>query len=526
MSTPRPAWLRRNLETYVGNAVAVRDYRAQLRGFRAPILWGVYMAVMVLLAVLNYSNIATGREVSVTQAQSELQGFYFTMMAFLGVTVILVAPGLTATAVVSERMRRSLDLVFSSPVEPKYYLVGKIVSSYRYSWMLLVLSLPITATCVVLGGATWQDVVIAYILLSLIGLILTAVSLLISATATKVVSAVIQSYAVAILYFIGSAVFAGAGAMSFRTGGSFEAPFTVCLNPTSVTFVPGSYTVIGGHNVPNWILVLLLALAFTKLCVLTAATSLCPVDGGEVRSLRFHSILYMAIVALIGVLVGQGLGSFAGIFAGGGPVSSTALGDSIAIAFAWSAFLVGLFASNVSCYGTDLGRRFLNDGWCSWKGIWRGTPSGGLPFLALLWAALVLFFWAWTAALGLPAPDEGFAAVAVWALGLFVGLWGLARFTSRFGVTVSTSRLLWGVAVVLVTAVPPVVLSVMTFRLPTDKGLTLWKLYPLFPLLSTPESSTWVAAGVLAALGTVLAILGDVLRRKTPRVPPIVTRHG
>lgn len=525
MSTPRPAWLRRNFETYVGNAVAVRDYRAQLRGFRAPILWGVYLAVMVLMAVFNYSAIATGREVSVTQAQQELQGFYYTMMAFLGVMVMLVAPGLTATAVVAERQRRSLDLVFSSPVEPKYYLVGKIVSSYRYSWMLLVLSLPITATCVVLGGATWQDVVVAYILLSLIGLILTAVSLLISATATKVVSAVIQSYAVSVLYFVASAIFASAGAMGFRTGGSFEAPFTVCLNPTGVAFVPGSYTMIAGHGVPNWVLVLVLALAFTKLCVLTASTTLCPVDSGEVRSLRVHTIVYMGVVALFGVLVGQGLGSFSGMF-GGAPVSATAQSDAIAISLGWSAFLVGMFASNVSCFGSDLGRRFLNDGMVSWRGIWRGTPSGGLPLLVMLWAALVLAYWAWAAALGAPALGGEFVAVAAWSLGLLVGLWGLARLTSRFGVTVSTSRLLWGVAVVLGTVVPPVVLSVLTYRLPTDKGWTLWKLYPLLPLLTGPESSTWIAAGALALCGVVLAILGDVGRRKTSSAPPIVTRHG
>ncbi|MCW5942017.1 MAG: hypothetical protein KIS66_07280 [Fimbriimonadaceae bacterium] len=526
MSVPRPGWIRRNVETYVGNAVAVRDYRAQLRGFRAPILWGVYLAVMILLAVLNYTNIETGREISVTRAQGQLQGFYYTMMGFLGTTVVLVAPGLTATAVVSERIRRSLDLVFSSPVEPKYFLVGKIVASYRYSWMLLVLSLPITATCVVLGGATWQDVIVGYILLSLIGLILTSVSLLISATAAKVVSAVIQSYAIAVLYFIGTAVFASTGAMAFVPGGgSREAPFTVCLNPAAVAFVPGTYTVIAGTNVPNWIIVLVLALAFTKLCVLSAAATLSPLDSGETRSLRLHGLLYMAILAMFGSMVGQGLSGFAGMI-GATPAAASSVGDAVSLALGWCALFLSLFVAHLACYGPDQGRRYQDDGWFSWRGVWRGSPSGALPYLAMLWGALVLAFWAWMAVLALPLPDAGFAAYAAWSLGLLLAYWGLARLASRLAVTVGSARLMWSAAVVLLTFLPPVVISTMTYDPPSAVGHSMWKLYPLWPLLAGPQPDTWIAAIELAVFGIVFAVAACWIPRRGSRVPPRVANHG
>jgi len=51
-----------------------------------------------------------------------------------------------------ERQHGPWILVFSAPVAPRYYLVGKTIAVYRYIWMLLILSLPVTAACVVLGG--------------------------------------------------------------------------------------------------------------------------------------------------------------------------------------------------------------------------------------------------------------------------------------------------------------------------------------------------------------------------------------
>src|ERR1044072_9677517 len=112
---------------------------------------------------------------SMTDAQHPLKGFYNKIIYLLSTVMWLVAPALTATAIVSERQRKSLDLVFSAPVSPKYYLVGKMLSSYRYVWMLLVLSLPVTAACVVLGGAVWSEGLAAYGLLSLPGVIYTAI---------------------------------------------------------------------------------------------------------------------------------------------------------------------------------------------------------------------------------------------------------------------------------------------------------------------------------------------------------------
>jgi hypothetical protein len=148
----------------MGNASSMRDFRVQLRGSRSVLLFGAYLLSLITIALLVYSSaIRNGTSVSIVEAQSSLQSFYATVIGLLGGMICLVTPALCATSILTERQRKSLDLVFSAPVSPKYYLVGKMLSSYRYIWMLLVLSLPVTAACVVLGGATWRDVLLGYL---------------------------------------------------------------------------------------------------------------------------------------------------------------------------------------------------------------------------------------------------------------------------------------------------------------------------------------------------------------------------
>src|SRR5688500_14766550 len=189
------AWVQENARVYIGNATAKRDYRAQLRGTRAIWLWAAYLLILIFIAGVTYSGIVNDAVPQpVAELQFQLQTFYETMMRFLGLMVVLIAPALTATAIVSERQMKSLDLVFTSPMTLKHLLVGKMISSYRYVWMLLILALPVTAVSVVMGGATWMDVLAAYVLLSSCALIVTSIGLLMSAVCATLVSAVLWTY--------------------------------------------------------------------------------------------------------------------------------------------------------------------------------------------------------------------------------------------------------------------------------------------------------------------------------------------
>ena len=56
-------WIRETRRTYQGNAAAVRDFRVQLRGSRSALLFGVYLFVLIGVAMIVYTNTARGSPV-------------------------------------------------------------------------------------------------------------------------------------------------------------------------------------------------------------------------------------------------------------------------------------------------------------------------------------------------------------------------------------------------------------------------------------------------------------------------------
>ena len=109
-------WIRSNLACYFSNAATVRDFRVQLRGNRAILLWSFYLLVLIGFTMMVYSGTSDVSSTSIVDAQRRLREFYQSIMILLAVMVNLITPALTAGAIVMERQRRSLDLVISAPV--------------------------------------------------------------------------------------------------------------------------------------------------------------------------------------------------------------------------------------------------------------------------------------------------------------------------------------------------------------------------------------------------------------------------
>lgn len=496
-------WLVRNKEAYLGNASTVRDFRSQLRGNRPLLLWGAYLFILIGFGTLFYAVTSSQGSMSVSSLQRELQGFYSAIMNMLGLMVAIVAPALTATSIVSERQKRSLDLIFSAPVSTKYYLVGKMIGSYRYTWMLLVLSLPVTSVCVVLGGASWSDVLTAYANLSFIGIILTSIALALSTVATKPVSAIVWSYFAT--FFVVILSWAVGSAISFtgmRTGR--EIPFLVALSPFNQLSAAGTYTQVAGYQVPNFVLAGLAALLVSRLMLLGAASVLSPFGALETRSLRVHGLIYMFGATL---LLGEAVGP-----------------SSITVLYTWLTLPMIAFIPIVTCFGWDLEKKFWPDGWFSMRGAIVGTPAGGLPYtLALVLCAFAgaqigvgLGSSQWLPSFGLQV------AYLVWALGLWSFVWAIGRGCSSLYNGVKTARTLQAVFYLVYLTVPAATVSIVV-AFTSQPGIgdfkALWWLIPLYPLgLPMSEGALGAAAwGVLMLLAAVFIGIKAEGRAQNPK---------
>lgn len=502
-------WVNENVGVYFRNATAVRDYRVQLRGSRAVILWAIYLLVLITFGMLTYAQAASRQQMSVVEAQQSLQNFYEQIMYLLGTMVLLIAPALTATAIVSERQRKSLDLVFSSPVSPKYYLVGKMISSYRYIWMLLVLSLPVTAACVVLGGASWSEVLASYGLLSLHGLIVTAIALLFSTLAQKPVGAIVWSYLGVTGYGILGSMIAAMG-MNIPFIGSTrninEVPFTICLSPYFVVHAASTYTEILGTRVPNWAIMAVFTVLIVKLVLAGAGSAISSFGSRETKSLRVHGIVYSYLLSLgMAATMGAPFSLVGSAVTPGSPSGVTNFDQMFGRLFISLVLPVFLFLPFISCFGTDLEKKYWPDGVFSLRRMLTGAPSGGLAYsltLVLAIAGGVITYSYWLPGLLTPA----FLAYVFFALCLVFASWTFGRFTSAMNNGLRYARTLQFTFFVLLMGLPLPFLSIAD---PFGFGGTqtsIWDVYVLRPLVSSGDRS-----GMALAFGTILLAVGFII---------------
>jgi len=515
-------WMRSNAAVYLDNASSRRDYRAQLRGNRAIILWTVYLLLLIGLGMLNYSASSSRGQVSVVDAQRTLQDFYQTVMAILGAMVILVAPALAATTIVVERERKSLDLVFSAPVKPKSLLVGKMISAYRYTWMLLVLSLPVTAVCVVLGGATWTEVLAAYALLSLHAMLYSAMALAISALSNKPVAALIWTYLSVGAYSLAAGGLTAAAAVPrFMGMSNDEAPFYVALSPLSVVQAAGTHTTIWGVAVPNWILFGIYALFLTRFLLLGAASALSPFNSWETKNLRITGLVSVAVLgyglAYI-VLATTHPSSFS---SGGSTTSGKEIDLFCAALIAVLPMLLLVPLPFLTCSGPDGERKFWPNGIFSFKEAIRGTPAGALPYLLMTLAGVTLaVLLACVTALH-DTPGLITVGTVVWSLGFWIFCWSLGRLTSVIATELKAARTLHLASLIVLFGLPVPFL----FIIDPEQQTPLWSIYPLWPLFSGEQDSSYprfVMGLALAAIGAIIAYSAEKRRRIKAAVPPVM----
>lgn len=553
-------WIGDQRAVYLGNATAVRDFRSQLRGSKAFWLWGSYLLVLILICGFAYNQFADQGTQSISRLQEQLTLFYHTVIGMLGGVIVLVAPGLTAAAITTEKQRRSLDLIFSAPVRPKYLLVGKMIAGLRYLLMLLILALPVVSVCVVMGGATWSDVLGSFLNLLNTGIVMLAIGLLMSSIVPSTIGAILASYAAIGIYSFLSMGLASTAlvsiGMGMGSGQSYEAPWFGNIAPFTASITAPTFTKIGDFEMPNWVIGLLYSVLVSKLLLSGAGSILSPYGSAETKSLRIHGLLAaFGIMFLIAGPVAGGMASTLGA-AFSGPSGTGMLGTEAIAAFLGYAVCATFFVwPQLFCYGKDAERKYWNDGLFSFRGAFRGTPSGSLIYSILLVAALGLgLYGGYTYFFGnsmfatpamsttaptapamtvtpsgtpmpapvpapvpTPAPEPdllpALGAMGIWCLGFLTLWWGIGRFTSARTGNLKGARLGLISSIVVLVAIPTPILGwIATSRWDYDSTKTdpIWNFHLMYPLFAKGALETQAAYGLgLAVVGLVIAVWSE-----------------
>ena len=249
-----PTWL----QTFGASISAVfgKEARWRMRGRRAFVVISVYLLLLALLVVLVYQMIyeqsrwqftPDGDLVRLDYVPGSVsavigQAIWTVVLVVQMTLTMLVAPALTAGAISMEREKQTLELLITTPVSTLGMVVGKLLSSLTFMFLLTLASVPLMSVVFAFGGIAPDDVVRSYVMLFAVGFGLGAIGLVLSALIKRTQVATALAYVILFILVIGSliayAYMAANVARDFRRPEAMNRPppeVLLWLNPVVAT---------------------------------------------------------------------------------------------------------------------------------------------------------------------------------------------------------------------------------------------------------------------------------------------------
>lgn len=210
-------------------AVLNKELRTRMRGRRAAVIITVYLLLLSSVAGLMLYGQQQALESGLSSSRAPTIGFelFVTLSLFQLFLVIFIVPGLTGAAIAGERDRQTLDLMLSTQVPSLWIILGKLLSSLSYVFLLMLAALPLFSLVFLFGGVSPSQVVLAFAVSLISALTLGTIGVFISVVIRRGQIATVLCYAVAFFLIVGTSMLSIFIAIGVET--SFDIPNEVLI---------------------------------------------------------------------------------------------------------------------------------------------------------------------------------------------------------------------------------------------------------------------------------------------------------
>lgn len=184
------------------NPVFRREARSRLRHIqRSPNFNKALFALLGLIIGVCYLYIAVQFN-RVLRPGDGWEGWTLLGHLQLGL-ILLLTPGLVASAITLEREQRTLEMLLLTHLQPAEIVSGKLFARLLLPGGLLAGFLPLALLCAAHGGVTGVNFLFTYVLLLVVALAMGSVALLCSALFRRTAVATAVAYGVLIFLLLG-----------------------------------------------------------------------------------------------------------------------------------------------------------------------------------------------------------------------------------------------------------------------------------------------------------------------------------
>src|SRR5258706_4497915 len=211
-----------------------KELRSTSRRRRTYYLRFFYIGLLLLIMMAFYGDLSSdirqvGSVARRAQKLAELGAVFFAVFAFFSLAAMAIAgPVVTATAINSERLHKTLPVLLMTPISAWQIVAGKLFSRLLIALTLLGLSLPILAIVRLLGGVEIEQMFGVIGVCVSVALFTAALGLLLSTVVSRAYAVILLAYVIlGFIYFfiplcIGM-IIAAVGPTSGPTWRSWEA---------------------------------------------------------------------------------------------------------------------------------------------------------------------------------------------------------------------------------------------------------------------------------------------------------------
>ncbi|MCA9933133.1 MAG: hypothetical protein H6662_10630 [Ardenticatenaceae bacterium] len=192
------------LRMFRDNPVTMKELRSRMRGRRAFVVLTIYLGVMSLLITLIYLAYASSS--NQPYGPDPRQAGKVVFAAVVGVEVLLaifIAPAFTAGAITGEKERQTFDLLRTTLLPANWFVMGKLQSALGYVLLLIVASIPLQSIAFLLGGLSWEELVVSQIIIVIAAVTFAIFGLFCSASLRSTLAASVATFGGAIFFTLG-----------------------------------------------------------------------------------------------------------------------------------------------------------------------------------------------------------------------------------------------------------------------------------------------------------------------------------
>lgn len=186
------------------NPIVKKDVRVQSRSMK--ICWGVfaYELILALVFFLAMVVIRQNSRYSTDNVYSAMVWLYPVLAVTQIVILGVVVPVRTASSISGEKERQTFDIMMTTDMTPFAIIIGKVMTAIVQSMLFVFASMPIMALSFIIGGMSWSYLFWFLGIALLASFFAASIGILCSSLCKKSISAVIMTYGIYLLFFLGT----------------------------------------------------------------------------------------------------------------------------------------------------------------------------------------------------------------------------------------------------------------------------------------------------------------------------------